>query len=205
MNDVKSLVKAKKNYHHGDLRGQLLEAVRELVERKGPDGFSIAEACRLAGVSTAAPYKHFTDRQDILRSAVLLAMERLYEAMKEAAKAHPPGDPARVAALGQSYVDFARSEPGMFRIMFGMTEGQEDCPKLTEVGECCKLLVEQVAGDHMGVPADHPAAVAWAYALWCFVHGHSFLQMDDKLAQKAPPEQEARMLQMVGEAMPNLS
>ncbi|MEM7487998.1 MAG: TetR/AcrR family transcriptional regulator, partial [Pseudomonadota bacterium] len=175
------------------------------VERKGPDGFSIAEACRLAGVSTAAPYKHFSDRNDILRSAVLLAMTRLYEAMKAAVDAHPPRDPARVAALGQSYVDFARAEPGMFRVMFGMTEGQEECPELAAVGEACKLLVEQVAGDHMGVPHDHPAAVTWAYALWCFVHGHSFLQMDDKLAQKAPPEQEATMLRMVGEAMPDLS
>ena len=51
----------KENYHHGDLRSGLIEATRQLVEEKGPDGFSVSDACRLAGVSTAAPYKHFKD------------------------------------------------------------------------------------------------------------------------------------------------
>ena len=58
-------VTAKTRYHHGDLRQQLITATRALVEEKGPDGFSVSEACRAAGVSTAAPYKHFQDRTEI--------------------------------------------------------------------------------------------------------------------------------------------
>jgi len=63
--------------HHGDLRAQLITAVRELVETHGPDGFSVAEAARRAGVSSAAPCKHFKDRHKILRGVVSAAMDRL--------------------------------------------------------------------------------------------------------------------------------
>ena len=70
-------IEGKKKYHHGDLREQLLEAVRQLVETHGADRFSVSEASRLAGVSSAAPYKHFKDRHDILRGVSLLAMMRL--------------------------------------------------------------------------------------------------------------------------------
>lgn len=52
--------------HHGDLRAGLIETVRQLVEEKGPDRFSVSDACRLAGVSTAAPYRHFSDKEDML-------------------------------------------------------------------------------------------------------------------------------------------
>jgi hypothetical protein len=65
------LIEEKKNYHHGHLKEQLLDAVRQLIEEQGPDSFSIAEACRRAGVSTAAPYKHFRDRDEILHGVVL--------------------------------------------------------------------------------------------------------------------------------------
>ncbi|NRB00609.1 MAG: helix-turn-helix transcriptional regulator, partial [Rhodobacteraceae bacterium] len=61
-----TLTENKKNsksgaYHHGDLRAALVSATRDLVEEKGPDRFSVADACRAAGVSTAAPYRHFSD------------------------------------------------------------------------------------------------------------------------------------------------
>lgn len=180
MSDAKPLIEAKKNYHHGDLRGQLLEAVRQLVESHGPDGFSIAEACRLAGVSTAAPYKHFKDRDEILRGVVMLAMERMQADLQAAADAHPPGSLDRVVALGKSYVNFAHREPGVFRVMFGLTENHGDDPELTEMGECTFGIVIGVVADHLGLPPDSPEVNGRAYALWCSVHGHSFLSLDGK-------------------------
>ena len=109
-----SLDLQKKNYHHGDLRGALIEAVRQLIERDGADKFKIAEACRIAGVSTAAPYKHFKDRTDILQRVALSAMGRLYQAMIEAAGSYPAGDIRRIVAMGEAYTGFARAEPGVF-------------------------------------------------------------------------------------------
>lgn len=201
MTDRKSLVRGKTRYHHGDLRDQLLEAVRELVELHGPDGFSIADACRLAGVSTAAPYKHFKDRQEILRGVVLLAMRRLHVAMQAAVDARPARDPRRIAALGKAYVEFARSEPGLFRTVFGLTEGHEDDAELTAAGDAANALVERVVAEHLGVPPDDPEARLRGYALWCFVHGHSFLCLDAKSPHVMSEIDEDLMLRTVGDAM----
>lgn len=195
---AKSLVESKKKYHHGNLRGQLLEAVRELVEAHGPDKFSVSDASRLAGVSTAAPYKHFKDRHDILRSVVLLAMDRMRSAMQAAYDAYPARDPRRIASLGQAYVDFARSEPGIFRVMFGLTEGHDDDPDLTRAGDETFSIVEHLVAEHMDVPPEHPEAKLRAYALWCFVHGHSFLCLDSKLPREMSHIDEGLLLRLVG-------
>ncbi|MEM9796414.1 MAG: TetR/AcrR family transcriptional regulator [Pseudomonadota bacterium] len=197
----KALIKEKKKYHHGDLRGQLLEAVRVLVERDGPDDFSVAEACREAGVSTAAPYKHFKDRNDILRGVVLLAMDRMRSAMQAAADSYPAGDPRRIAALGQSYVDFARTEPGLFQTMFGLTSGHDEDPELRQSGDETYSVVEHVVADHLGISTADPQARLRAYALWCFVHGHSFLSLDSKLPNEVNTLDEAHLLRLVGDAI----
>ncbi|ROU04363.1 TetR/AcrR family transcriptional regulator [Histidinibacterium lentulum] len=169
-------------YHHGDLRAQLIEAVRDLVETHGPDGFSVAEAARRAGVSSAAPYKHFRDRPEILRAVVSEGMDRLRAAMERGAAAHPAGSLEGVAAIGLAYVDFAKAEPGVFRLVFGLTEGHENAPDLREKGEDCYGVVLSAAAACLGLPPDDPDVERRAYMLWSFVHGHSFLTIDMKHA-----------------------
>jgi AcrR family transcriptional regulator len=173
-------VTPKSAYHHGDLRAQLIAAVRELVETHGPDGFSVSEAARRAGVSSAAPYKHFKDRPEILRGVVSEAMDRLHTAMQSAAAAHPTGSLEAVAAIGQAYVDFARSEPGVFRLVFGLTEGHENAPDLQAKGEGCLGVVVRAVAACLDLPPTDPDVQRRAYMLWSFVHGHSFLHIDMK-------------------------
>lgn len=167
-------------YHHGDLRAQLIAAVRELVETHGPDGFSVAEAARRAGVSSAAPYKHFKDRHDILRAVVSEAMDRLRQAMETGAAKHTSGSLEAVAAVGQAYVNFAKAEPGVFRLVFGLTEGHENAPELMEKGGSCFGVVVLEVASCLTLPADSPIVQSRAYMLWSFVHGHSFLTIDMK-------------------------
>ena len=57
---------ARSSYHHGNLRQALVDATAQLIEQQGPQGFTLAEAARQAGVSAAAPYRHFTGREDLL-------------------------------------------------------------------------------------------------------------------------------------------
>lgn len=171
---------SKSSYHHGDLRAQLIAAVRELVERQGPDGFSVSEAARQAGVSSAAPYKHFKDRQELLRGAVGEAMDRLRRNMEQAYAERPAGSVEAVAGIGQAYVNFARTEPGMFRLVFGLTEGHEHDPELREKGETCFGVVVKATALHLELPSDHMEVRRRAYMLWAFVHGHSFLVIDRK-------------------------
>ena len=173
-------VTSKSAYHHGDLRAQLIAAVRDLVETHGPDGFSVSEAARRAGVSSAAPYKHFKDRHEILRGVVSEGMDRLRAAMEQGAAAHPSGSIEAVAAVGQVYVDFARAEPGVFRLVFGLTEGHENAPDLLAKGESCFGVVVQAVAARLGLPPGDPDVQRRAYMLWSFVHGHSFLTIDMK-------------------------
>lgn len=201
METSKPLIEAKKNYHHGDLRGQLLEAVRLLVEEKGPDGWSIAEACRAAGVSTAAPYKHFKDRRDIMKSLILSAMGRLRAKMQAGADAFPAGRPERIAAIGDAYLSFAREEPGMFRLVFSVHASGEEDPEMKAAGENTGGIVDRVVAEHLGIPADSAEARGRSYALWCFVHGHSFLGLDRKVGPDHVAVSEAEFLRFVGEQM----
>jgi AcrR family transcriptional regulator len=173
-------VTSKAAYHHGDLRAQLIAAVRELVETHGPDGFSVAEAARRAGVSSAAPYKHFKDRHEILRGVVSEAMDRLRATMEAGAASHPHGSLEAVAAVGQAYVDFARAEPGVFRLVFGLTEGHENAPDLLAKGESCFGVVVQAVAAHLNLSPGDESVQRRAYMLWSFVHGHSFLTIDMK-------------------------
>lgn len=194
------MIEIKKKYHHGQLKDQLLEAVRQLIEEQGPDAFSIAEACRRAGVSTAAPYKHFKDRDEILRGVLLGAMDRMGQAMEKAADAHPPGDVERIVALGKSYIDFARAEPGVFALMFGLTNSHEDDPILKEEGQGKFAIVCRVVAEHMGLPIDDIQVNARAYALWCAVHGHSFLILDGKAHDTKITIDEDDYLRLVGQS-----
>ncbi|MCU4653241.1 TetR/AcrR family transcriptional regulator [Roseibacterium sp. SDUM158016] len=192
------MTKNRKNYHHGALKEQLVEAVRQLIETQGPDGFTIAEACRLAGVSTAAPYKHFRDREEILHAVILAAMHRMGAAMQAAADAYPAGDPERVVALGRAYIGFARAEPGVFALMFGHAGHHDEDEALAEEGRGKFAIVLRVVAEHIGRPPEDPEVNARAYALWCAVHGHCFLALDGKADKTEIMVSEEEYLRLVG-------
>lgn len=174
---------AKRGYHHGDLRAVLVEATRRLVEENGPDHVSIAAACRLAGVSTAAPYKHFRDKTEMLNAVALDGMERQRLQMLEALEGIPEGSPDRVAALGRVYVTFAVTEPGVFRLMFALSGEHQDDPELMAKGEEVFGLVQREVSACTGEPVDSDAVERRSFTLWSFVHGLSFLTIDGKVAK----------------------
>ena len=173
----------KSGYHHGDLRAGLIEATRQLVEEKGPNGFSVSDACRLAGVSTAAPYKHFKDRSEMIIAMVMEGMERHQHNMIDALEGIPVGSPDRIKALGREYVDFALREQGVFRLKFGGFTDRLDDPKLQEVGEGTFTMVLREVAACRGETEITPDVRRRGFMLWSFVHGLSFLLADPKLTE----------------------
>jgi len=99
---IETHIRRKTRYHHGDLRAQLIEATRQIVEEAGPDHFSVSQACRVAGVSTAAPYRHFRDREEMLSAVTLDGMARHYTQMVAALEGVPPATPERAAPNAQA-------------------------------------------------------------------------------------------------------
>lgn len=174
--------KGRDRYHHGDLRAGLVEAIRQLVERHGPDRFSISDACKIAGVSTAAPYRHFADREEMLLEVVLAGMARFHTAMADAARQHPSGTLEVIAALGRAYLDFATSEPGVFRLMFGLSQraGAKGTAETRERGMAIYgVLLAEIAA-YLGRDAVDAEVERRAFPLWTSVHGFAFLLIDDK-------------------------
>jgi AcrR family transcriptional regulator len=177
----------KKSFHHGDLREALIAATRALLIEHGPDGFTLADACRRAGVTTAAPYKHFRDKQEILEEIVYRGFEELTEANAKAlAGSGGPGTLEGIIAMGFSYLDFATAQPAVFRFMFGHKSKMREVRQIDESGnQCLKNVIDAVAAYSRkhGHTAD---AEKIAIRLWTFVHGASSLQLDGDYERVAP-------------------
>ncbi len=107
-----------RGYHHGNLREALLRAALELIAEKGPAGFTFAEAARWAGVSPAAPYRHFRDRDELLASVALRGFEQFEAALSRAWNDGRPDAFTALDRLGRAYLEFARIEPAYYSAMF---------------------------------------------------------------------------------------
>ncbi|MEM0906298.1 MAG: TetR/AcrR family transcriptional regulator [Pseudomonadota bacterium] len=170
----------RRTYHHGDLRTVLLDAVRVQLEAHGPDGVSLAQAAREVGVSSGAPYRHFKDKSAVLEAIVADGMDRLKEGMREGRDAFAKGSLEAVAGTGQAYIDFARHEPSVFRLVFSLTEGHQASDALKAKGAACFSVVMEAVALYLKRPVEEPIISRRAYMLWAFVHGHSFLMIDKK-------------------------
>ncbi|MGA9412698.1 MAG: TetR/AcrR family transcriptional regulator [Roseobacter sp.] len=174
----------RESYHHGDLRSKLIDATRALVEEKGPDHFSVSAACRRAGVSSAAPYKHFKDKEEMLRAVALAGMQRQRSDLIEEIAKYEVGSVERIIAMGRVYIRFAVTEPGVFRLMFGLSEGHGAHSELVETGNNTFAVVQQEVARYRGSETVNASDEHQAFLLWSFVHGLSFLTIDGKLTEK---------------------
>jgi AcrR family transcriptional regulator len=108
---------AKKSYHHGNLKQALVDASIILIEQKGPMGFTMAEAAKTAGVSAAAPYRHFEGREDLIREIARQGFE-IFADLMEFAYAKEKTPLASFESVGRAYLAFARKYPGNYIAMF---------------------------------------------------------------------------------------
>ena len=107
-----------RGYHHGNLKEALIRAALELIAKKGPAGFTFAEAARWAGVSPAAPYRHFRDRDELLADVARRGFEQFAAALERAWDGGRPDPFTAFERLGKAYLDFARNEPAYYSAMF---------------------------------------------------------------------------------------
>jgi|KBSSwiStaDraftv2_1062776.scaffolds.fasta_scaffold02019_18 AcrR family transcriptional regulator len=172
----------KPSYHHGDLKRALTEAALALVVEKGPKGFTLTEAARRAGVSLAAPYRHFADKADLLASVAEQGFLELHRALGAAGESMS-GPRERLIAMGRAYVGWAVANPDYYQVMFGAeTKKKADYPALLAAGaQAFDNLLDAVgrclaAGVMRG---DDPLQAAGP--LWAMVHGVASLAIDGDL------------------------
>jgi AcrR family transcriptional regulator len=162
-----------RGYHHGNLKEALLRAALELIAQKGPAGFTFAEAARWAGVSPAAPYRHFRDRDELLASVALRGFQQFEAAL---AKAWDDGRPDPMTAfdrLGNAYLAFARTEPAFYSAMFEAGIPLDANPELRESGDrafaVLRTAAEQLAA--MLPAGSRPPSLMMALHIWATAHG----------------------------------
>ena len=120
-------------YHHGDLKRALTQAALGLVKEKGPKGFTLREVARRAGVSAAAPYRHFADKAELLATVATQGFIQFHETLRAAGAA--AADPSeRVIDMGRAYVRWAVTHPDYYEAMFGSETNKSDHPDLLTAG-----------------------------------------------------------------------
>ena len=190
----------KQAYHHGDLRASLMASALALIERDGVKGFSLKDAAATAGVSTAAPYRHFADKEALLYALKSEGFALFNSALAEAYQRSQ--DPAgRLVELGVAYVVFALHHPAYFRIMFGLAGGPDPQPDPSHA-DGFLLLVKAVEGLAPSAgPEGHRDLVL---ASWSLVHGFAMLQMEGALARTvAIVDIEGQLRRMLGVLLMN--
>lgn len=165
--------RARGAYHHGNLREALIEAARELIKEKGPAGFTFADAARFAGVSPAAPYRHFRDREALLADVAREGFQR-FEAMLTAGWANGKPDPITAFNnVGRAYLAFARTEPAYYAAMFESALPPDLSPELRAAGDRAFAVLRGAAETLVAsLPATgRPPALMLSLHLWSMAHG----------------------------------
>ncbi|HML08923.1 MAG TPA: TetR/AcrR family transcriptional regulator [Xanthobacteraceae bacterium] len=162
-----------RGYHHGNLKEALLRAALELIAQKGPAGFTFAEAARSAGVSPAAPYRHFRDRDELLTSVALRGFEQFEAALARAWDAGRPDALIALDRLGKAYLKFARTEPAYYSAMFEAGIPLATSPELREAGERAFAVLRGAAEQLCAqMPTNaRPPALMVALHIWAMSHG----------------------------------
>lgn len=170
------------SYHHGDLKRALTSAALSLVAEKGPKGFTLTEAARRAGVSAAAPYRHFADKAELLATVAENGFRDLHADLAAAAgAASEPKE--RVIELGRAYVRWAVAHPDHYRVMFGSEISKEAHPALAVAADQAfgDLIAAIATCQEVGiVEGRDPRSVA--APLWSLVHGVASLAIGGELS-----------------------
>jgi AcrR family transcriptional regulator len=186
-----------RGYHHGNLKEALLRAALELIAQKGPAGFTFAEAARWAGVSPAAPYRHFRDRDELLSSVALRGFNQ-FEAIL--ARAWDEGRPDAFTALdrlGRAYLEFARTEPAYYSAMFEAGIPLATNSELREAGDRAFAVLRGAAEKLCGhmPPSGRPPALMVALHIWAMAHGIASLFGRGDAARRTLPMSPEELLE----------
>lgn len=163
----------RRGYHHGNLREALIQAALSLIAEKGPSGFSFADAARSAGVSSAAPYRHFRDREALIADVARRGFELFAERLDGAWDDGRPDTFTAFENTGRAYLAFAREEPAHYSAMFEAGVDLDADAELRRAADRAFVVIRKSAEALCALaPAgSRPPAMMVALHLWSMAHG----------------------------------
>lgn len=175
----------RRGYHHGSLKDALIEAARLLVAERGPAGFTLSEAAKRVGVTAAAPYRHFSDRDDLMGELARRGFETFTLKLQAAFDGGRPDARASLERMGQAYLAFAREEPGLYHSMFANAAALDGPDQGVAADRALAALSAAAASvlREMGQPKADPRPLA--FQIWSMSHGVATLMLSGHLTPEA--------------------
>jgi AcrR family transcriptional regulator len=186
-----SLGKKKQSYHHGDLKAALKKAALKLVRQKGPGGFSLNEASRLAGVTVGAPYRHYADKDALLAELICdgnaILSQEVRAAIRRASKVRD-----QMLEAGMAYLRFSANHADYFSLMFNSGINKSAYPEVRQSAEEAFCTISDLTRQ-----SESTAEVAYLRAIsaWALIHGLATLNAEgalDKIANQKKAIEELR-------------
>lgn len=167
----------RESYHHGNLRESLIEAALQFISERGPSGFAFTDLARAAGVSPAAPYRHFRDRNALIAEIARRGYETLADALDRAWNDGRPDPVTAIEACGHAYLAFARADPASYAAMFDTALPMNEEPELKLASDrafgVLRRAADAACATHPGPRRPPPLMVA--LHLWALAHGTAAL------------------------------
>jgi AcrR family transcriptional regulator len=170
-------MRGERGYHHGNLKEALIEAALGLIVQKGASGFTFAEAARVAGVSPAAPYRHYKDREELLADVARRGFAEFESALSKAWDDGRPDPLTAMERLGQAYLRFAAKEPAYYAAMFESGTPPDSSPELRMEADRAFGVLRQAAERlvELAPAGKRPPSMMVALHMWTLAHGISSL------------------------------
>lgn len=165
-----------KAYHHGDLRNALIAAGLDVLREQGAEALNLREVARKAGVSHAAPYRHFADKEALIAAIATDGFRKLEAQLRKSLDSRRRTTAAKLIALGQAYVQFALNHIDHFRVMFTLHRERDAYPELHIASKACfNVLVSMVAEGQAAGDLQAGDPVLMSEIMWSSLHGMAML------------------------------
>ena len=163
----------RRGYHHGNLREALIRAALDLIGQKGPAGFTFADAARGAGGSSAAPYRHFRDRDALMADVARRGFELFAEALERAWSDGRPEPLKAFENVGRAFLAFARKEPAYYAAMFEAGLALDADPELRQAADDAFAVLRRGSETLCALlPREaRPPALMMSLHVWALSHG----------------------------------
>jgi AcrR family transcriptional regulator len=174
----------KKTYHHGDLKNALIKAGADILSKEGVSALSLRKVAQQAGVSHAAPYAHFADKQALIAAISTEGYQKLYAQIAQVAEQYRSDPLRRLVESSWAYVQFALNEPDHFKVtLSGMIEKEQEYPAFVEAAQqTFNLVVDIVAQGQQAGLLRQGAPGLTAVSVWALIHGLVTLLLENQIS-----------------------
>jgi AcrR family transcriptional regulator len=171
-------------YHHGDLKNALIKAGIEILSKEGVGALSLRKVAGKAGVSHAAPYAHFTDKQALIAAISTAGYQKIHERIEQVREQYAADPLNLLVESSWAYVAFALDEPDHFKITFsGVVEKEKEYPAFVEIVQKNYEMLTQIVStcQQAGILNPGPADLM-AVSVWGLIHGFVSLLLEGQIS-----------------------